>query len=965
MHYSANKNIRILIVDDNVENQLVISKLLGEDYEYVVVDAIASMLDYVRENCDELALVLVSMDMTQTNGLHAVNELSLSGFMDVLPVISYSNHPTEEKKNEAYDLGVADYINLSTKLQSAAKRVRNTINVYFRSRIRELNRADYDSLTGVYNLAGLRKKFEELVKNKPDSTYLVIYADIKSFRYFNKAYGFEEGNKLLRTWFDITERLTEDDAYLCRVTGDRMVVVINNPTDLSEYSKRAGIILDSLRKSCSEKYEEFTINIITGAYLYRPKDNKGERFDQIIGYARQAQKSLKNTKTSGFAFYDDKMWENQQRRMEINSRISKAIQTGEIMIYFQPQYNYVSGELIGAECLCRWNHKTLGMISPGEFIPALEETGKIYELDSYVWDLACQYMRKWLDEGYRISLAVNVSRKDIEHADLPVVFLNLVKKYKLEPDMLRIEITESVYMDDAEKFTNLIRQFSESGFSVEMDDFGSGFSSLNMLHNINVDVLKLDMGFLRDDDEKARSGSIINAIVKMAHTLDIKVLAEGVESLEQAEFLKNIGCLMAQGYFFSKPIPLIEFEALIRNSSLSEIKTNYNKYQVFNLAELFDRTSSGFFLFNNCMGPGALFDFDGKTLQPVIINDDFVEALALDRQIIEKHRADEFFLFSENNKENIRRLICSAICDGFAYGDIYSGRIDKYFRVFLRMIANRDNVNLIFCELTDVTKERKLEIKVSELLKEQQAQMEYIPSGTFKCAVSEEGRIVYASDSLAKLLGYPDTDTMLAERKNYMDIVYIADIERCEKLIRQQLAESDVTRLEHRVTRADGSVIWVFETGRCVEDEDGNKWAYVVISDIDTIKKEMLEKKRTEKKLNALFEIPGMFLYEYNPQNDTMVLSFRGEGGTVVSRTAQNYLEMLPKHNWIHPDYVDSYIETIKNVVRTGEGAVVTCRALAKGGSYILCNYYFIAIEEDDGSIYRVIGRAIQISETE
>lgn len=958
----SNSSINLLLVEKDERNRELIQGLFGEQYTYKCVNSIDEAISCVSDNTENIMLAFLSIDF-ELDSIEAFMEVTNQKVSLVcMPVILTAMDSHEDKIDTAYKLGALDLLNLKTANQSDITRMNNLIQLLVRGRNRTLELVETDNLTGTLNLPGLRRRFAEAVRLSPDSRFVVVYADIKNFKYFNNLFGYKEGNRLLKYWCDTISRYRNTEDMICRVSGDRIVVVMPEKK-AGDYTSRFDEILYDVREHFKGEFGEYILDIIGGSYLYDPAINGEETLDQIIGYARQAQKTIKGKAGSGCAIYNDDMWRAQKRKLEINGHLENALKSGEIMVYVQPQYNYVSGELIGAECLCRWRHHDMGMLSPGEFIPALEESGRIFELDCYVWETACKYMRKWLDEGKRVSLSVNVSRKDIGQADLPELFKGLIDKYRIPAEMLRIEITESVYMEETGRLIELVKNLSKLGFSVEMDDFGSGFSSLNLLHDIPFDVLKLDMGFLRESERNDISGSILNAVIKMAHVIDIRVLAEGVENVEQAEFLKNNGCLFAQGYFFSKPIPMENFEKLLENSSISELKTSYKKYQLFNIQELFDRNSSGFFIFNNCMGPAALFDYDRKTLQPVIINDGFCELVDFSRDFIEKSRKDVLQVLSDKNARKITGLLDEALNNGSSSGEIYSERMNKYLSLTFRYVATRDNVELCFCEGTDVTNKRVLENKISELQRELRAQMEYMPGGTFKCEYKGSERITYVSEGLVKMMGYDSVGAFMETHKTYSDLVYAADRMKVRESMHKQMITDDIGKNEHRIVKADGSIIWVYEVCRSVEDEQGNKWIYAVVTDIDGIKKEQLEKRWYEKKLQAVLEMPGVILYEYNPENDTMTVSIRKEDGSLKERVADFYLEKLDERKWIYEDDVESYIDAIRGVAALGTYQAVIARALFPNKEYHPCKYHFTAVMDEDGKVYRIFGRAERIQE--
>lgn len=475
------------------------------------------------------------------------------------------------------------------------------------------------------------------------------------------------------------------------------------------------IVLDS--KLSSEDKEEMIdfvkeSEVISNVPVLVENMKKADRVISVFTYQSMLKEDF---------FIDEDFWNARKRKIAISGHLDEAINDKEIVMWLQPQYNHTTGELIGVEALCRWNHKYLGFLQPDEFIKILEEDDHIFELDTYMWELACNYIRKWMDEGYGVPISVNVSRKDITKTNLVDHFLNLVKKYDIPPEMLRLEITEGAYMEDGYKIAELVSELKNNGFVVEMDDFGSGYSSLSMLQDVPVDILKLDMGFLRRTEKKVRGGNIVNAIIKMAHALDIGVVAEGVETIEQANFLKNLGCAYMQGYYFSKPIPVDEFEDKYLKNEIVDLKKQYDKYDFYQLQELLDAHSNSSFIFNYCMGPAALFEYNGKTAQMIIINDAVYELFGTKRSEFEKYRVDIFRIFSADTAKDIKCMFEKAIAEGHASTEILTPTNKKYIEINTKLISSSENAYLLITEMGDVTRERKLAKELESLKREIQA----------------------------------------------------------------------------------------------------------------------------------------------------------------------------------------------------------------------------------------------------
>jgi EAL domain-containing protein (putative c-di-GMP-specific phosphodiesterase class I) len=291
-------------------------------------------------------------------------------------------------------------------------------------------------------------------------------------------------------------------------------------------------------------------------------DNKLIPVSTMCDRAGIALSTIKTNRFVRVAIYDESMYEDLLQEDELSTELPRAIKNGDIKIFLQPQIAMEGGEMVGAEVLVRWNHHEKGLLNPVHFLPVFEKNYKIVDIDMYVWELACKLLRRWKDEGRKnIYLSVNISTRDFECIDVYETLTRLVKKYDIDPEQLRVEITESTIMQNPEKQIELIGRLRLAKFYVEMDDFGSGYSSLGMLKDIYLDAIKLDMRFLSKGIDEERGRKVLDLTVRLIKELNMLVIAEGVESEEEEEYLRKIGCDVYQGFHFSKPIPIDKFEA--------------------------------------------------------------------------------------------------------------------------------------------------------------------------------------------------------------------------------------------------------------------------------------------------------------------------------------------------------------------------------------------------------------------
>ena len=414
--------------------------------------------------------------------------------------------------------------------------------------------ATYDELTGIYNKQAFYAKTKEMLLDNPDKNFDLLRINIERFKVLNDLFGESTGDKLLRY---IGKFLKEINLPLCvsgRLYADNFVVCYEaGKGDSRRIINTLQMVADS-----------FAINnrTILSFGLYRI-DDKTLPVSVMCDRANMALWKAKGNFKNPYCEYDEKMRQQVLKEQKIINAMERAIQNKEFTLYLQPKYDIEKGTIIGAEALVRWISLENGFISPGDFIPVFENNGFVYEVDKFIWEESCRYLRKWLDEGREVHpISVNVSRIDLYTPKLVQHLVNLREKYQLPSQYLELEITESAYTEDPEQIITITRQLREAGFVILMDDFGTGYSSLNMLKDIQIDVLKLDMGFLKSSDYSAKGGNILTAILKMAESLKMQTIAEGVETKEQVEFLKKIGCQCVQGFYFARPMPAQEYERL-------------------------------------------------------------------------------------------------------------------------------------------------------------------------------------------------------------------------------------------------------------------------------------------------------------------------------------------------------------------------------------------------------------------
>ncbi|MBQ8961781.1 MAG: EAL domain-containing protein [Ruminococcus sp.] len=417
----------------------------------------------------------------------------------------------------------------------------------------EKYRANHDLLTGLYNKERFNEAAGTEILGNTDVTYYIVCTDVKNFKIVNDVFGTETGDRLLKRLAEIYGNFCTEDYIYGRLTGDRFAMCVRKDRfDGKALLDAISEITDFTGNNAFKIYVHIGVYEVTDPYL---------KISVMCDRANLAIKTVKDSYSNIIAYYDSKLREGYLNEQKVISLFEEALSKRQFCFFIQPQ-TQVNGRVLGGEALVRWIHPTDGMISPGSFVPVFEQAGLISRLDKYIWELACAQLRKWDQEGFGQNyLSVNISQKDFYVLDIYKIFTGLVKKYQINPKNLHLEITETAIMNDPRSQLPLIDKLRQFGFLVEIDDFGSGYSSLNTLKDFNADVLKIDMGFLSTKAEnEAKSKTILRSVISLAKALNMEVITEGVETQEQVQFLTEFGCDVFQGYYFAKPMPAAEFE---------------------------------------------------------------------------------------------------------------------------------------------------------------------------------------------------------------------------------------------------------------------------------------------------------------------------------------------------------------------------------------------------------------------
>ena len=546
----------ILIVDDEEINRLLLGELISEEFNPLYAENGEEALEILRKREEKVSLILLDLKMPKIDGIQFIEIAKEDNYLSQIPIIVATSAHDEEAN--AIEIGAADFIRKPYQDQRVIlARIRRIISEKEKSIT--IEHTQRDPLTRLYN----KEYFFEYAKNadeiKKEESRDALVLIINNFAVINDLRGSEFGDELLKRIAETIKRFShERSGIACRYSGGSFLMYLNSQEEVVYKD-----LLDSLTKDLSEFSKGANIVLKLGIY---PIEDDSLELETSFKRAISLCKDLKNALSSEYVIYDKEKREKQIYMAELIADMRKGIKERQFKVFYQPKYA-IQGDkpiLSSAEALIRWFHPTLGFISPGIFIPLFENNGLIYELDRFVWNEVAKQIKEWKDKfGIVIPVSTNISRIDIYDSNLADELVKITKDNDLKNEELLLEITESAYSEDSSQIVQFANRVKELGFKIEMDDFGTGYSSLSSLSSLPIDVLKVDMSFVKTIDVDEKMKGTVKTIIDLAKLLSLKTIAEGVENEKQCQILKDLGCDIIQGYYFSKPVPPTDFEKFI------------------------------------------------------------------------------------------------------------------------------------------------------------------------------------------------------------------------------------------------------------------------------------------------------------------------------------------------------------------------------------------------------------------
>lgn len=849
---------KILIVEDNEFNRALLVEILSSQYETLEAENGKVGLEILEREKEAVSLILLDIVMPVMNGYEFLDALKANPAIASIPVIVTTQNEGENDEIAALERGASDFVAKPYKAKVILRRVASIIHL--RENATMLNLFQKDRTTGLLSKEYFCQQAEKILRSNPDKTYDIICSDVENFKLINDAFGMQGGNKVLKTMGGICQKSTDSLGGICsRFHADQFVSMIEHTEGYSDELYEA--LTAETREKCGIS------NIVIKWGIYQTGDRKIS-VEQMCDWALQGARSIKGQYGRYYAFYDDKLRSEMLRDQAILDCMEEALEQGQFQVKLQPKYKAAGGLFTDAEALVRWCHPEWGMQSPAVFIPLFERNGFITKLDQYVWEKVCQLMQQWDKEGLEpVNISINVSRADVYNVNLVDTLLDLVKRYNIAPKRLHLEITESVYTESPEDIIQNVTRLREKGFVVEMDDFGSGYSSLNMLNRMPMDILKLDMQFIRTEMEMPESRRTLRYIIGLAHWLNLSVVAEGVETKEQLEHLRNLGCDYIQGYYLAKPMDPADFEELFRQ----QIPEQEKKDQTFQLIGEKKEKKGILLLVDNREEKRQQLEklFEDSYELVTAVNETevlwniegfgnrisaFLISMAAVRErdnsvwkSIQREKkvwkTPVLVMGDENEHTEEEALEMGA--DDF----VFDTRLGRSFRLRVEKMLRRERADETY--LNNKARENQF--------KEQQEFLNTTLPGGMIGGYREKGCPVYfINHSMLNYLGYENREEFIKDVNGLLENgIHPEDRERAEHQVEEGLNKQGRYSTDYRMKKKDGTYIWIHDTGCCIETEDGREGRMAVCMDITEDKKrEQKEKELYEKELSYFTLLP-------------------------------------------------------------------------------------------------------------
>lgn len=675
-----NRRNTILIVEDEEMLKQTLKDVLKDEYGVEEASNGEEALEVLGKKSDEIVVIILDLVMPVMDGISFLEEFRNHQEYHDIPIIVATSTNDENIEQKCLELGVWDFVLKPYNPVLLQFRIRNVID---RSK---MIMSEHDSVAGCYTKVKFYQTVRKMLMEEEGETFAFVRFDIDRFKMINNFYGVKEGDRVLKAIASELRKVSgvfehfvygrlENDVFACCMPYKE---------------ENIDLLVNALQIKLKKVNKDYNIKATYGIYVI---DDYHMDVSEMYDRASLAAKNCKGKFMENVAYYDASMIETMRHEQSVINEVNRALDEEQFVVYLQPKINLVTERSYGAEALVRWNHPEKGMISPNDFIPVYERNGIIGRLDQYMWRHVCMLLRKWLDEGKNPDpISVNVSRVNIYNPHLVEIFKKLITEYRIPAHLLNLELTESAFMEDQDLVMNTMSKLHQIGFRIMMDDFGSGYSSLNILKDMEVDYLKVDMRFLQEKEFNGKGEKVLTSVIRMAKWLNMPSIVEGVETAEQVDFLKCIGCEYAQGFYFAKPMPVEEYESYLEHEHKKEIQTDNNEEMTI-IGELWNTRSHVSHFLEILDIPIAIYEY----------RKDKMELLRTNQAYEKNINTSEV---DEQEIELLCELFAKAVADGGSQQYEYQKEYNKYYLLGIKKIGKRSDTSIMMVTFTDISEYR-------------------------------------------------------------------------------------------------------------------------------------------------------------------------------------------------------------------------------------------------------------------
>lgn len=834
-------------------------------------------------------------------------------------------------------------------------------------------REEFDTLTGIANRESFYRNTAELLHAHPDTPYVIMLMDIDRFKVINERFGRDVGDRILVAIARGLSRMLNGIGTCARLESDHFAACY--PSRLLDMDRVIRLFDKGLRRQNLDYHIQLFFGICNVLSADTP-------VAQMCDWAAMALQTVKAGRVKPYAVFDDRIRQTLLEENSILDEMHQALDSGQFEPFLQPIFSVDGLQPVGAELLARWRHPVKGLIPPQSFIPLFERIGFVTQLDFFLWEQACAMLARWQREGRLLPVSVNISRVDLYSPRLCERLVAITNRHGVSPELIRLEITESAYSQDSAALADIIGQLRKAGFLVMMDDFGSGYSSLNVLMDMPVDILKLDMRFLAKLDVNPRAASILTSVVRMAKWLHMPMVAEGVETREQLAFLRSIGCDHAQGYLFARPVSVGEFEErFLTAEGVCADTGGLRRRESVDLSAFTDVNDLSGAMFNGMVGGMGIYELCGDALEVRRVNDGYYELFGCTpKQVFDGDREALFTVHPDD------RDALLAACRQAAQ----SGRVERcvcrhirrrngrqmWLEARLRHMGNAGE-NGVFClTFSDVTEQKEFE--QASALRDYATVLRSVYASVYEINIERQ---TYRAVSIADAPSAADTPHQpWAPLRERMEALLPTKDEELQRLIfepgylRDKLREnrSDFYQVERKVLTEGRQTRWASFTLIRMPAAVGDEVYLLCVADVHNRKRaddlaqenQWLQLKREElAHYQALLEHLGTSLFEWDAQTGRQTASHGFERYALSAFDFHTLTSHKDLERYICAADLNVFRHFVNDLLAHGSGAVTLRLLEAAGGDAVWCRVMCTFIAGEDGRACRCIGAINQIDE--